>query len=658
MTMHTPSVRAQVITRRTYNRPLDESGTRFESWAGTIDRVIGHQRWLWERAQGDDLSADQRAELEELRALYLARKCLPAGRTLWLGGTEIVRRREASSFNCSFLEVRTVHDVVDAFWLLLQGCGVGFRPVTGALSGFTRRMEVQVIRSEKMPADGKGRPANREEYDPQDRTWTISVGDSAEAWAKAVGKVVAGKFPARRLVFDLREIRSAGTRLSGYGWLCSGDGPLSSALSAICEVMNRRAGNLLTKCDVWDLMNWLGTTLSSRRSAQIGLIDYGDPEWRAVASRKPPGFDAPGSPDWYRGQSNNSIVFRERPTPRQLRDLFDLMVSNGGSEPGLVNAEAAARRAPWFAGLNPCAEILLANYGFCNLVENDVAAFRDDHRGLHRALWLNARANYRQTAVNLRDGVLQDAWHQTNEHLRLCGVGLMGLVRRPDLSHFDLKQLRNTAVSGAYSMAHELGLEEPKNVTTVKPGGTIPKVADTTEGISRPLGRHVFNNVQFSRHDPLVPMLVDAGYRVFDHPNDPAGIIATLPVRFDGVPQVDGVEPAVAQLERYRASQSAWCDQNTSITVSYDPQEVPGIVKWLDRNWDSYVGVSFLFRGDPTRTAKDLGYAYLPQEVVSQAAYEEYVSRLRPVDVESVLEDGSHDVDAGADCAGGACPVR
>jgi hypothetical protein len=218
-----PSARAHALTRRSYNRALDDAGTKFETYPMTTDRVIGHQRWLWERAQGDSLTAHQEAELEELRDFFLARVTAPAGRTLWLGGTEIVKRREASNFNCAFLEVRTVHDLVDAFWLLLQGCGVGFKPITGTLSGFTRKMEVQFIRSTHKIGDPKDQENNTETYDPNTRTWTIKIGDSAEAWAKSVGKLVAGKFPAKKLIIDTSPIRAPGTRLKGYGWICNGD---------------------------------------------------------------------------------------------------------------------------------------------------------------------------------------------------------------------------------------------------------------------------------------------------------------------------------------------------------------------------------------------------------------------------------------------------
>src|SRR4051812_16743303 len=101
-----PSARAHALTRRSYNRALDDEGTVFETYPMTVDRVINHQRWLWERAQGGTLNHRQGAELMELQDFFLARTIAPAGRTLWLGGTELVKRREASNFNCSFLEVR------------------------------------------------------------------------------------------------------------------------------------------------------------------------------------------------------------------------------------------------------------------------------------------------------------------------------------------------------------------------------------------------------------------------------------------------------------------------------------------------------------------------------------------------------------------------
>ena len=658
MTENIQSLRSQLLMRRTYNRPLDDQGTVFETFAQTVNRVIGHQQWLWERAQQRELDTQQFMELEELRYLMLERKVLMSGRTLWLGGTDVAKRREASQFNCSFTHVETVYDVVDVLWLLMQGCGVGFRPIVGQLTGFQEPIrELEIIRSTRTDKDGDQH--NTETF--KDGVWTITIGDSAEAWSKSIGKLMSHKYPARKLVLDFSQIRPAGERLKGYGWISSGDASIAKAYEAIFQILNRRSGSLLSRIDILDVVNWLGTVLSSRRSAEIALFEYGEDEWEEFAVAKK---------DWWaknvqRGQSNNSLLFNHKPSKDDIAEIFKLMVAAGGSEPGFINGVSARKRAPWFKGANPCVEILLGNKSFCNLTETDVGKFKGDSAGLRRAIYIASRANYRQTCVNLMDGILQEAWHLNNEFLRLCGVGLTGIVQRPDLGGYEYEELKRTATSGAYSMADELGLPRPKNVTTVKPSGTLSKIMDTTEGVHKPLGKYIFNNVNFGKHDPLVPLCRAAGYKVIDNPTDPSAVLITFPVAWDDVPfdkfEKDGkvlevnLESAITQLERYKMLMQNWCQQNVSATISYSVEEVDEIVDWLYSNWDVYVGVSFLFRADPTKTAKDLGYLYLPQEVVTKEAYDEYAATLQPIEL-----DKSNDIDAvlEEDCTTGACPIR
>jgi adenosylcobalamin-dependent ribonucleoside-triphosphate reductase len=671
--MTKPTARALATALRTYHRPMREGESLLESWDQVVDRVVSHQRWLWERALGRSLNEREDDELDEMRHLILNRYIAAAGRTLWLGGTELSRTRESSMFNCSYTHVETVYDMVDVLWLLLQGCGVGFRPITGTLNGFRRPLhDIQVIRSSRTAKGGVTH--NVETYDPETYTWTIKVGDSAIAWAKAIGKLVAGKFPAKTLVLDFSEIRPAGTRLKGYGWISSGDEQISKAFQAIATTLSNRADQLLTRMDILDIVNWLGTILSSRRSAQIALFEYGQPEWEEFALAKK---------EWWlkgnahRQQSNNSLLFHTKPTKQELEHLFQMMLESGGSEPGFINGGEAERRAPWFKGCNPCVEILLGNKSFCNLTEVNVLAFKGDKVGLERALYIAGRMNYRQTMVNLRDEILQEAWHLNNQFLHLCGVGLTGIRARPDLTAYDYKRMRNITVSAAYSMANELNSPLPKNVTCVKPSGTLSKIMGTgewgevPEGIHMPLGKYMFNNITYSRHDPLVGRFRAAGYSVIEKPFEPESVLVKFPVKYENVPftrmtvtrkngkveEVDvNTESAVQQLEWYRLLQETWCEQNVSNTVSYDPSEVPAIIDWLLSNWSSYVGVSFLFRNDPTKNAEDLGYAYLPQEVTTKEAFEAYLSKLKEIDYsgidirdEGILEPT---------CATGACPVR
>jgi ribonucleoside-triphosphate reductase len=651
------STRAQIITRRTYNRPLDEEGKVFETWKETIDRVIGHQEWLWTRALGRDLNDLEYAELYDLEQLMLERKVSVSGRTLWLGGTEVAKRREASQFNCSFTQVETVYDIVDILWLLLQGCGVGFKPVVGTLNGFSKPIKnIEVVRSTRTEKGGNA--DNVETWDAETGVWTIKVGDSAEAWAKSIGKLMAGKFPAQRLILDFSEIRPAGERLKGYGWISSGDEAISRAYLAIANILNGRADALLSRMDILDIVNWLGTVLSSRRSAEIALFEYGQPEWEEFAVAKK---DYWLFGNEHRTQSNNSLVFNERPEREDLERIFQLMQEAGGSEPGFINAVEARRRAPWFAGCNPCVEILLGNKSFCNLTEVDIGKFRRDNAGLHYAVRLAGRANYRQTCVDLRDGILQEAWHLNNAFLRLCGVGLTGIAKRPDMGPYEYEYLKRTATAATISMAEELGLPYPKNSTCVKPSGTLSKIMDTTEGIHKPLGKYIFNNVTFSKWDPIVEKMKAANYKVFNHPTDPDGVLICFPVEYEGVPFhiVNGLEvnldTAVDQLERYKVLQTNWTQQNTSVTVSYDPDEVPEIIDWLLANWDVYVGVSFLYRNDPTKSAKDLGYQYLPQEVVTKDVFDKYIATLLPVELE---EMNSFEEIKDEECATGVCPIK
>jgi len=677
--------RGKVVFRRTYSRPKNEEETQFETFEENTDRVIYHQQWLWERQIGRPLNFIEINELKELRELILENKMSTSGRTLWLGGTDIAKTREASQFNCSFTKVETVYDVVDVLWLLMQGCGVGFKPVVGSLTGFMEEIpEIEIIRSKR--TEKGGIEHNVETF--ENGVWTIKIGDSAEAWSKSIGKLLAGKKKARKLVFDFSELRPAGIRLKGYGWISSGDEAIAKAYSKIAEILNSKAGQLLSKIDILDIVNWLGTILSSRRSAQIALFEYDKPEWEDFAVAKDRYLTCKSCKSWnwdydnkkckdcgceeqtnpQRGQSNNSLLFEKKPTRNELVRNFKIMVESGGSEPAMVNAESARRRAPWFAGCNPCVEILLGNKTFCNLMEIDIAKFKGDFKGLQRALYIAGRANYRQTCVDLRDGILQEAWHLNNEFLRLCGVGNTGIAQRDDLTANDLEVMRLAAHHGAHSMAKEFGTQPPKNVTTVKPSGSLSKLMGTTEGVHKPLGKYIFNWINFGKNDPLLPILEKAGYESMPNPNDEQGIIVKFGIAWENVEfeqdtLSDGTivevnkESAVTQLNRYKKWQVHYCDQNVSNTISYSPDEVPEIIDWLMENWEIYIGVSFLFRADPTQTAEDLGYLYLPQEVTTKDKYNEYMSKISDVNFDG-LEDSLENEISSQECAGGHCPVR
>lgn len=677
------SARSEATTRRTYNRPLnpDDPDTKFETWEQTIERAqVGHHRRLWEDAGGE---ADEE-ELAELRGLGLDRSGLVAGRTLWLGGTEYAYCRAGSQFNCSATDLETIYDLVDAFWLLLNGCGVGGKPKAGVLHGYNGHIpEVKTVPSTN-PKEFKGPEGNAEvlPVEANDYTWTITVGDSARAWCKALGKLLASpRSYTRRLVLDFSRLRGPGGRLKGYGWICNGYEPLAEAFLAVHEILNRNAWNLLDEEAITDIFNWLGTVLSSRRAAECAVLDSHHHLREEFSHRKKDHYLCASCGHWdtsggrcklcggrprnqQRRQSNNSILFWQKPTRRTIEELLEFNLVGG--EPGFVNAAAALRKCPWFKYFNPCYEIMLGTV--CNLVSVSIPHFDRDFRRLERAVHLMARANYRQTCVSLDDGILQARWHQTNEAQRLCGVSLTGITQADWLSDYQIRRLRDTAVYGAYGMADELGLPRPKAVTTVKPEGTRSKISgrvgkEIAEGMHRPLGRFVFNWINFSTRDPLVGALESAGYTTLLSPSDPNNMLVRFPVEFGGTKfdRVEGkevnLEPAVDQLERYLRWNTLWADHNVSATISFSREEIPAMAEWLHRHWDhGYIATAFMARVDPTKTARDLGHPYLPQEVVTEEAYREATAGLRAVDWDR-FHVGMFELDEQG-CSGGVCPIK
>jgi ribonucleoside-triphosphate reductase len=703
------SPRAHFVEHRTYLRPRVDGGDILETPSEALDRQIGHQRYLWENAKRaryehlltdiDEssplehveikanfealakLSAFEEEELDKLHALLASHKASLSGRVRWMAGTDVIKERPSAAFNCSFSEIKLPADLVDAFWLLLQGCGVGFRPVTGMLTGFAEEIpEVVFVGSTR---DGRGGQENTvESYDPDTRTWTIVVGDSAKAWAKLIGKLTAGKYRARKIVLDFSNLRPAGQRLRGYGWISSGWEPLRDGMKIVIDVLNAKAGKVLNAVDILDIVNALGTVLSSRRSAQIALLDADHPDADIFVKAK----DGYWPDRKWRAQSNNSLTYMRDPTRQELEVIFKSIWASG--DPGFYNMEHAKRRAPWAEGTNPCGEIILPSKGFCNLVNILPHRFETEEE-LREAVYLMARANFRQTCVSMRDGVLQIPWDDNNKLLRLCGVSLTGYVQ---WEHADdevwLEKLRGWARDAADSMADDLSVSRSALVTQVQPSGTGSKALghvgdEVKEGAHNALSQFIFNWIGISKFDPLVEKARRANYKVIPHPSDQSSVLIAWPVEYskDGMTPTlrkrtkvefdfatetektvefeetiyGNLEPAVLQLERYKTLMKHYVDHNCSITVFFDEEEIPTIIDWLLVNWSEFVGVSFLQRTDPTKTAADFGQPYLPQEPVFESDYRSYVEKLLPIDWS---DDNNFDGVDDPDCATGVCPVR
>ena len=659
MLMDSKAVRAMVTELQKYGRLLPNG--QLESREDIYQRVGRHQRWLRERQLGRPLNALEERELAILHQIQMERRGFLAGRVKWMGDTEKSREVEVTSFNCAGLQYETVYDVVDAYWLLLQGCGVSIRPQSGCLFGFAQPIpEIQVIHSNRVE---KGNPKNVETL--TDGVWTIKVGDSAVAWAKALGKLVAHEYEgtniiAKKLILDFSEIRGKGQVTSGYGWRTSGDEKIARSFEIIAHLLNTKVGLALSVIDLLDIFALTGETLSSRRSAGLVMLSNTHTDIDQFMRVKRKFWEAN---KLWRGMTNNTVLFETRPTLSTLRELMHTILENGESgDPGLCNAEALWSRFEDAIVINPCGEQPLVNGGLCNQVVINVAqsSWRNLTELFDTAYYLS-RAAYVQTCVDLRDGVLSERWHRNNQHYRLVGVGVMG-VAESGLTPAQWRRLRAAATHGAHSMAKELGLPLPYYVTTVKPDGTAGKAAGVSEGLHHPLAKHIFNYQNFNSDDPVVSLLESHGYEVKPNPMTPGNVLVNFPIKwgnenFKWRMDSDGVEVerhgAIDQLENYRRMMDNWCDTNASCTITYLPDEIPSIADWLHKNWDSYVGTAFMPRFDLKSVTPGL---YLPQTPVSEAAFNAYSTQLKPIDWERFNTRQGFDREAGIDnCDSGVC---
>jgi hypothetical protein len=206
---------------------------------------------------------------------------------------------------------------------------------------------------------------------------------------------------------------------------------------------------------------------------------------------------------------------------------------------------------------------------------------------------------------------------------------------------------------------------------------TASKIMDTTEGIHKPLSKYLLNNIILSKVSPLHALLKEANYRIQDHPFDSTSAIISFPIMYEDVEfdivqkEIDGkihelevnTESAIEQLNRYKFWMNNYVDHNASITISFIPEEIPDICDWFDKNWDHFVGVSFLLRADPTKTAKELGHIYLPQQPITKEEYFSYIEELKDIDIEnlsisSIEKEQTGDINMDLECATGVCPVR
>ena len=344
----------EFIFLRTYSRWL-ESKQRRETWKETVQRAVEYSMSLDQTFRN---LSEKISESERLFDLIYNLKAFPSGRTLWIGGTEASRKFKAASFNCAGTVIDSFQTILDTFYLLLCGAGVGFRILPEDVEQLS-----PVRPSTQLEHEGyQGKPKEfRHDYTAvqclADGVYKIVVGDSKEGWVQALEDYfILLQLKTDKIIINYDHVRPKGELLKTFGGRASGHVALMQMFSKIHGVIGnyKSAEHKLKPVDVLDIQNIIAESVvvgGVRRSSEIALFDVTDQE---VMSAK---YDlwTEGSSNYgkfWRSMSNNTIFFNEKPTLQKIKEILELNKHNG--EPGLLNAEAARKRRPNFQTINPC----------------------------------------------------------------------------------------------------------------------------------------------------------------------------------------------------------------------------------------------------------------------------------------------------------------
>ncbi|TDQ41120.1 ribonucleoside-triphosphate reductase, adenosylcobalamin-dependent [Aureibacillus halotolerans] len=661
----------EFVYLRTYSRFLEQEGRR-EQWEETIKRAIEYNIDLERRFHpGADIEA-LRKEAEELFENMFYLRQFPSGRTLWVGGTDVADSFPIANFNCSFLVMDSFEGFCEQFYLLMIGSGVGFR---------TMPYDVEKIPSFRTGISLTSKPylaiqkELRKEFtnlDIEGNRATILVGDSKEGWITALElyfKLLTSFLykNVEHITVNFDHVRGKGEKLVRFGGTSSGHTSLETMFHKVHKVMMKTNGKLMP-IDALDIGNIIAENVVSggvRRSSEINLASKDDMDIEHAKNNmyyQENGEWKENQDILHRRMSNNSIFYEDKPTREELHENFKNMRFTG--ERGFVNAKAGRKRREDFAGLNPCAEILLADRGLCNLSTVNMLSFVEDGElqktKLYRAFELSARLGFRMTLPELEI----ERWNAQKEKDRLIGCSVTGYFDMVDAvgltteEQIDLlRTLKRIVRNTVDEYAKKLGVNPSLLATTVKPEGTLSQLPSVSSGIHRSHSPFFIRRVRISAHDPLAKVVTALGYPILPESGQTWENAATLVVEFpvqSTAKVVKAQVSAIEQLETYKMFQDHYTEHNTSITVTVRSDEWEDVEQWVWEHWDNVVAVSFL-------PLDDAVYPLMPYEEITEEEYYKRKVEMKPFDASLLneFEKTQQELDLGSDgCDTGACPVR
>tara|TARA_S200002703_G_scaffold117270_1_gene102856 strand:- start:81 stop:2000 length:1920 start_codon:yes stop_codon:yes gene_type:complete len=631
-----PTPYQQFIHKSRYARWLDDKERR-ENWDETVERYLKFMVYQVKGKHQLDMSSE---DICDLRDAILSQEIMPSMRAMMTAGPALARDN-ISGYNCSYIPVDSPRSFDECMYILMCGTGVGF--------------SVERESVDKLPVVSDAM---------HDTDTVIKVGDSKPGWAKSLRELIALLYAGQIPTWDMSEVRPAGARLKTMGGRASGPQPLEDLFNFTVQVFKKAQGRRLFPIECHDLMCKIGEIVvvgGVRRSALISLSNLNDDQMAHAKS------GAWWENEGQRALANNSVAYKGKPEMGTfMREWLALYDSKSG-ERGIFNREAAdvqvgrngRREQGYMWGTNPCSEIILRPYQFCNLSEV-VVRESDGLEDLKRKVRLaTILGTLQSTMTDFK--YLRKVWRTNTEEERLLGVSLTGIMdhsvlSKPVDSPRWLEEMRQVAIDTNLKYAKMLGIPQSAAITCVKPSGTVSQLVDAASGIHARHNDHYIRTVRGDNKDPLTQFLKEQGLyneacvmkpdstTVFSFAmQSPAGAVTRTQMT------------AIQQLELWKVYAIHWSEHKPSVTITVKEDEWMDVGAWVYENFDVASGVSFLPHSDHT-------YQQAPYQDIDADEYLEWQERYGKlvIDWQALSEYEREDNTSGSRelaCTAGACEV-
>lgn len=565
------------IAKSRYSRFLDDKNRR-EHWGETVARYFDFMEKHLATKQNYTLTAELRKELQDA-VTHL--DVVPSMRAVMTAGTALDRQNVAA-FNCSYLPIDDPKAFDEAMYILLCGTGVGFSVEQKYVT------QLPEVPDQLFPSQT-----------------SIMVSDSKEGWAKSLRQLIALLYSGEIPKYDVSKVRPAGARLKTFGGRASGAQPLEDLFKFVISKFKTAAGRKLSSLECHDILCKIGEVVvvgGVRRSAMISLSDLTDDK---MAHAK--------AGNWWDGQgqralANNSATYEETPAIGQfMREWTSIYESHSG-ERGIFNREASQKQAAkngrrdatYEFGTNPCSEIILRPYQFCNLSSCIIRSTDTEADILNKVRLATILGTFQASLTNFP--YLRKIWQKNTEEEALLGVSMTGILDNHLLNDPDdkelpglLEKLRDAAVATNAEFAAAIGINQSVAVTAIKPEGTVSQLCSTASGIHPQHSQYYIRRVRADNKDPLTQFMLKSGFIGEPCVMKPESTtVFSFPVAVAEGALLREDLTAVEHLRLWLIYQRHYCEHKPSVTISVLENEWMEVGAWVYKHFDEVTGVSFL----------------------------------------------------------------